>query len=256
VSRGPGPSGARARAGVAPDGRAARAGGSRIGRAAAAVRLGAMTRLPLLLAGLALLCCSCASSKERWAEAAYMNISFQNLYGLVQTTIDAEGYPARVRDVRTGRIETDWVYGNSNSIVRGPARRKVIARIEPLPEGEDGYLVRLRVAEEVIPRGGLLAMNPRESDDWESYQDNFDTAEYIMAKIAALLSDNRVSADFERQISPCQFGGNPDCANCGCIASAGLKAVGRHTLPMGLRVGAIFDGSFRVGHAVKRLRGA
>ena len=64
-----------------------------------------------------------------------------------------------------------------------------------------------------------------------------------------------VSADFERQIAPCQFGGNPDCANCGCIASAGLKAVGRHTLPLGLRVGAIFDQSFRVGHTVRRLRG-
>jgi hypothetical protein len=31
--------------------------------------------------------------------------------------------------------------------------------------------------------------------------------------------------------------------------------VGRHTLPMGIPVGAIFEGSFRVGHAVKRLRG-
>ena len=50
-----------------------------------------------------------------------------------------------------------------------------------------------------------------------------------------------ISADFEHQISPCQFGGNPDCSNCGCIASAGLGAVGRHRLPGGLRVGAIFD---------------
>jgi hypothetical protein len=158
-----------------------------------------MSRLPLLLAALALLCSSCASSKERWAEAAYGRISYHDLYGIVQTTIDAEGYIARVRDVQNGRIETDWVYGNSNTVVRGPARRKVFARIEPLPDDEDGYLVRLRVAEEVIPHGGLLAMNPRESDDWESFQDNFDVAEYLMAKIAALLSDNRVSPDFERR---------------------------------------------------------
>ena len=32
-----------------------------------------------------------------------------------------------------------------------------------------------------------------------------------------------VSADFERQIAPCQFGGTPDCASCGCIASAGTR---------------------------------
>ena len=63
-----------------------------------------------------------------------------------------------------------------------------------------------------------------------------------------------VSADFEHHISPCQFGGNPDCENCGCIASAGLGAVSRHRLPGGLRVGAIFDQSLRIGRGVKRLR--
>jgi len=63
-----------------------------------------------------------------------------------------------------------------------------------------------------------------------------------------------VSADFEKLISPCQFGGAPDCANCGCIASAALKAVGRHELPLGIPVGAIFGGSLRVGRAVRRLR--
>src|SRR3954464_9727548 len=65
-----------------------------------------------------------------------------------------------------------------------------------------------------------------------------------------------VSADFQRQIAPCQFGGNPDCANCGCIASAGLKAVGRHRLPGGLRVGAIFETSFAIGAQVKAVREA
>ena len=28
------------------------------------------------------------------------------------------------------------------------------------------------------------------------------------------------SSDLERRITPCQFGGNPDCENCGCLASA------------------------------------
>ena len=63
-----------------------------------------------------------------------------------------------------------------------------------------------------------------------------------------------VSADFEKQISPCQFGGSPACANCGCIASAALGAVGRHKLPLGVPVGAIFGQSLRVGHAVRRMR--
>jgi MoaA/NifB/PqqE/SkfB family radical SAM enzyme len=64
-----------------------------------------------------------------------------------------------------------------------------------------------------------------------------------------------VSADFKRPISPCQFGGNPDCNNCGCIASAGLGAIARHRLPGGLRVGAIFENSLKVGRKVRELRG-
>ena len=69
------------------------------------------------------------------------------------------------------------------------------------------------------------------------------------------LTTTCVSADFKRPISPCQFGGNPDCSQCGCIASAGLGAIARHRLPGGLRVGAIFENSLRVGRKVRELRG-
>src|SRR3954467_6420529 len=64
-----------------------------------------------------------------------------------------------------------------------------------------------------------------------------------------------ISADLERRITPCQFGGNPDCAQCGCIASAGLKAVGDHRIMGGtVRVGAIFETSLKVGHALRSRR--
>jgi MoaA/NifB/PqqE/SkfB family radical SAM enzyme len=63
-----------------------------------------------------------------------------------------------------------------------------------------------------------------------------------------------VSADFERRIAPCQFGGTPDCANCGCVASAGLSAIGRHRLPGGLPVGALLEQSVRLGEGVRRMR--
>jgi len=35
-----------------------------------------------------------------------------------------------------------------------------------------------------------------------------------------------ISADLKTRIVPCQFGGQPDCKQCGCIASVGLAAVG------------------------------
>jgi sulfatase maturation enzyme AslB (radical SAM superfamily) len=64
------------------------------------------------------------------------------------------------------------------------------------------------------------------------------------------------SADLERRITPCQLGGNPDCSNCGCIASAGLEAIGRHKLKGGIPVGKIFYASMKIGQTVARFRSA
>jgi MoaA/NifB/PqqE/SkfB family radical SAM enzyme len=75
--------------------------------------------------------------------------------------------------------------------------------------------------------------------------------ECIFAKTTACVSSN-----FEKPIIPCQFGGNPDCENCGCIASAALAAVGRHRVAGGFRVGAIFDASFAIGERVRAVREA
>lgn len=64
------------------------------------------------------------------------------------------------------------------------------------------------------------------------------------------------SSDLERRVMPCQLGGNPDCSNCGCLASAGLEAIGRHRLTGGIPVGKIFYASLKVGAAAERLRNA
>jgi MoaA/NifB/PqqE/SkfB family radical SAM enzyme len=65
-----------------------------------------------------------------------------------------------------------------------------------------------------------------------------------------------ISADLTTRITPCQFGGNPDCSNCGCIASAGLAALARHHLFGFIPVGALFTNSLKVGERMKRLRPA
>jgi sulfatase maturation enzyme AslB (radical SAM superfamily) len=64
-----------------------------------------------------------------------------------------------------------------------------------------------------------------------------------------------LSSDLERRITPCQLGGNPDCSNCGCIATAGLEAIGRHKLKGFVPVGKIFTASLQVGNAVRWARG-
>jgi organic radical activating enzyme len=58
-----------------------------------------------------------------------------------------------------------------------------------------------------------------------------------------------ISADLTTVVTPCQFGGKPDCSQCGCIASMGLAAVGDHKLGGVIRVKSIFDLSLRIGRA-------
>ncbi|MEO6802699.1 MAG: radical SAM protein [Granulicella sp.] len=62
-----------------------------------------------------------------------------------------------------------------------------------------------------------------------------------------------ISADLTTRITPCQFGGDPDCSQCGCIASMGLAAVGHY--PVGpLTAGQLFMASDRVGKRWRKLR--
>ena len=68
------------------------------------------------------------------------------------------------------------------------------------------------------------------------------------------LTTTCVSADLERRITPCQFGGNPDCSQCGCMASAGLKAVARHKISGGIPVGPIYWSSHRIGTWIRAFR--
>src|SRR6185369_12339756 len=65
-----------------------------------------------------------------------------------------------------------------------------------------------------------------------------------------------ISADLTTKITPCQFGGEPDCANCGCMASAGLAAVGCHKLGGVIPIDTLFAGSLRIGRTVAALRPA
>jgi MoaA/NifB/PqqE/SkfB family radical SAM enzyme len=64
-----------------------------------------------------------------------------------------------------------------------------------------------------------------------------------------------ITADLKTRVGPCQFGGNPDCSQCGCIASAGLNSIGRHKLPGGIRLGWIYETSVKLGHVVAAVRG-
>jgi MoaA/NifB/PqqE/SkfB family radical SAM enzyme len=75
-------------------------------------------------------------------------------------------------------------------------------------------------------------------------------AECIFARTTA-----NYTADLQTKITPCQFGGDPDCLKCGCMASAGLTAVGEHRLAGFIPLRSIFKASEMVGATVTRIRG-
>jgi sulfatase maturation enzyme AslB (radical SAM superfamily) len=74
--------------------------------------------------------------------------------------------------------------------------------------------------------------------------------ECIFSKTTACLS-----ADLKQPITPCQYGGTPDCTQCGCIASVGLAALGNYKLGRVIPLKTIFTGSLAVGDAMRRRRG-
>ena len=64
-----------------------------------------------------------------------------------------------------------------------------------------------------------------------------------------------ISADFQTSITPCQFGGEPDCAQCGCMASMALAAVGTYKVGGFIPAGALFRGSVKIGAMRRAMRG-
>jgi MoaA/NifB/PqqE/SkfB family radical SAM enzyme len=74
--------------------------------------------------------------------------------------------------------------------------------------------------------------------------------ECVFAKTTACLS-----ADLKKTITPCQYGGDPDCTQCGCMASVGLNALGEYKLGGVMPLNTIFNASLKVGGVVRSLRG-
>ncbi|MGH9359234.1 MAG: radical SAM protein [Terriglobia bacterium] len=56
-----------------------------------------------------------------------------------------------------------------------------------------------------------------------------------------------ISSDLATRIVPCQFGGQPVCSECGCMASAGLTSIGKYKLLGLVKVSHIFSMSEKAG---------
>ena len=61
-----------------------------------------------------------------------------------------------------------------------------------------------------------------------------------------------ITANLKDRISPCQFGGTPDCSQCGCFASAGLAAIGRYKVLGTVPLKQIFEVSDQIGRRINK----
>ena len=64
-----------------------------------------------------------------------------------------------------------------------------------------------------------------------------------------------ISADLRTRVTPCQFGGNPDCSQCGCMASMGMAEVGHIKLGHLVTLGSIYKVSAALGRGLSWIRG-
>ncbi len=62
-----------------------------------------------------------------------------------------------------------------------------------------------------------------------------------------------ISADLKTKITPCQFGGEPDCSQCGCVASMGLAWIGHYRVAGPLTAGHLFYASDRIGASLRSI---
>lgn len=62
-----------------------------------------------------------------------------------------------------------------------------------------------------------------------------------------------LTANLESKVVPCQFGGTPDCSQCGCIASAGLAAIGEYKVLGAVPARKIFFLSDKIGQKIKQI---
>lgn len=60
-----------------------------------------------------------------------------------------------------------------------------------------------------------------------------------------------LTADLKNRVTPCQFGGEPDCSQCGCMASAGLAAIGNYKLFNVMPLHKIHRFSDRIGRSLR-----
>lgn len=167
-----------------------------------------------------------------------------------------EGHPVTIHCTVTGQmvrrdgyLERFLEFWNERSSVRDIRMSLYTPQIGEQSEEILTFQERRRAVETLsalAPRFSKLRSNSAILEAYLSPPLNPD--ECTFARLTACLS-----ADLKSPVTPCQLGGNPSCAECGCMAAVGLNALGRHRLTPGIRIGSILKMSEKIGAVCRRI---
>jgi len=162
---------------------------------------------------------------------------------IIHSTITAQiaerpGYLEEFLKFWSGRPQITKIWFSLFTPQRGAQDPEILTRKQRTAVIEDLRELRLRYPVLEMPEALLNEISsPPNSPD-----------ECIFAR-----TTKTISADLKTAITPCQFGGDPDCRQCGCFASMGLAAVGHHKVAGSLTAGHLFLASDRIGKRWKKL---
>lgn len=164
---------------------------------------------------------------------------------IVHCTITAQmmqrtGYLQDFLDFWTPKPEIRKVWFSIFTPQRGAAGLEILSAEERRRAAQEMLRLRKLYPKLDMPEGAVL----------EFLRPPASPSECIFAQTTEILS-----ADLKTRIAPCQFGGNPDCSQCGCVASMGLAAVGHHNLGGLINVGRIYWASLKIGEVAAKLTG-
>ena len=157
---------------------------------------------------------------------------------ITRQQVNRPGYLEEFLQVWSQRTEVEKVWFSLYTPQVGECSAERLLPADRLQVVNDLLALRLRYPKLTLPKEliEMFATPP------ESPQD------CVFARVTS-----SISADLTTKISPCQFGGVPDCSNCGCTASVGLAAIAKYRVFGFIPVGSIFKGSTRIGEQVRRL---
>lgn len=153
--------------------------------------------------------------------------------------VNRPGYLEKFLQFWSARAEVEKIWFSLYTPQIGEMSEERLLPADRRQAVSDLFALRLRYPKLALPEGLIEAYaSPPASPD-----------ECVFARVTTT-----ISADLTTKITPCQFGGAPDCSNCGCMASAGMIAIARYKVLGFIPVGAIFAGSVKVGEQLGRFR--